>query len=301
MSTLGLVQLLFVALALVMAGLGLSLRLEDFRGLLSQRRGVVAALVLQMVLIPLIALGLVFVFRLPGLLAVGMVLLAATPGSISANLYSHLFGGNVAFNIALTGLNTFLCALTLPLLSGWAIGYFTGSGHLMPVLFDKALQTVGVVVIPVLIGMAVAAKTPRFAARVDKPVKVLSAVVVVIFSVAAIIKEWDALADGFGQVGSAILLFNAISLGVGYGVARAAAIGRAETITIAFQVSVHNAIQAIYVAMVVLNEPLIALPAAVYSITMNFFAIGFGVWLNAGRRKRAAVPTGVTSGDTSVV
>ncbi|MDQ2736683.1 MAG: bile acid:sodium symporter family protein, partial [Pseudomonadota bacterium] len=133
MSTLGMVQLLFVALALVMAGLGLSLRVEDFRGLQSQKRNVVVALVLQMVLLPLIALALVFIFRLPSLLAVGMVLLAATPGSISANLYSHLFGGNVAFNIALTGLNTFLCALTLPLLTGWGIGYFTGTSHLMPV------------------------------------------------------------------------------------------------------------------------------------------------------------------------
>lgn len=290
MSTLGMVQLLFVALALVMAGLGLSLRVDDFRGLRSQQRSVIVALVLQMVLLPLIALGLVFIFRLPSLLAIGMVLLAATPGSISANLYSHLFGGNVAFNIALTGLNTFLCALTLPLLSGWAMGYFTGTGHLMPILFDKALQTIGVVVIPVIVGMAVAAKAPRFAKRVVKPVKILSAAVVVIFSIVAIVKEWDALVDGFGRVGLSILLFNAIGVAVGYGAARAAAIGRAEATTIAFQVSVHNAIQAIYVALAVLNEPLIALPAAVYSITMNIFAIGFGVLLNA-RQRRPVVMT----------
>ena len=243
-----------------------------------------------MVLLPLIALGLVFIFRLPSLLAIGMVLLAATPGSISANLYSHLFGGNVAFNIALTGLNTFLCALTLPLLSGWAMGYFTGTSHLMPILFDKALQTIGVVVIPVIVGMAVAAKAPRFAKRVVKPVKILSVAVVVIFSIVAIVKEWDALVDGFGRVGLSILLFNAIGVAVGYGAARAAAIGRAEATTIAFQVSVHNAIQAIYVALAVLNEPLIALPAAVYSITMNIFAIGFGVLLNA-RQRRPVVMT----------
>lgn len=290
MSALWLIQLLFVALGIVMAGLGLSLRMADFRGLLSQRRSVLVALILQMIVLPLIALTLVFVFKLPGLLAVGMVLLAATPGSISANLYSHLFGGNVAFNIALTGLNTFLCALTLPLLSGWAIGHFTGNSQLMPILLDKAAQTIGIVVIPVIVGMGIAAKAPRFAARVDKPVKILSAAVVVTFSVAAIVKEWSALVEGFAQVGVAIMVFNAVSIAVGYGVARAVALNRAETITIAFQVSVHNAIQAIYVGLAVLNEPLVALPAAVYSITMNLFALGFGLWLNNSRRGKEAAP-----------
>ncbi len=98
------------------------------------------------------------------------------------------------------------------------------------------------------------------------------------------------MVEGFAQVGAAVLVFNALSVAVGYGVARAVALRRAETITIAFQVSVHNAIQAIYVALAVLNEPLVALPAAVYSITMNLFALGFGLWLKSGRRRNEAAP-----------
>jgi BASS family bile acid:Na+ symporter len=290
MSALWLIQLLLAALAVVMVGLGLSLRMADFRGLLSKRRSVIVALSLQMIVLPLVAMALVLVFQLPGLLAVGVVLLAATPGSISANLYSHLFGGNVAFNVALTGLNTFLCALTLPLLSGWAIGHFIGHGQPMPILLGKAAQTIGIVVIPVVLGMVVAAKAPRLAAGLDKPVKVISAAVVVIFSIAAIAKEWSALVDGFAQVGVAILVFNAVSVAVGYGLARAMALPRAETITIAFQVSIHNAIQAIYVGLAVLNEPLVALPAAVYSITMNIFALGFGLWINDASRRKEAAP-----------
>ena len=211
-STLGIVQLLFVALSLVMAGLGLSLRLEDFKGLKLKRREAVLALLLQMVALPAIAFGLVVAFRLTGPLAVGMLLLAATPGSISANLFSHLFGGNVAFNIALTGLNTFLCAVSLPLVTGWAIGYFTGAEQQLPLLFGRALQTIAVVVVPVVIGMAVAAKAPLLASKVARPVKILSAVVVAVFSLAAIIKEWEPLASGFSQVGGAVLAFNLVSL-----------------------------------------------------------------------------------------
>ena len=293
MSTLWMIQLLFAALALVMAGLGLSLRVEDFTRLAAQKRGVAVALLLQMVVLPAVALGLAVAFELSGPLAVGLILLAATPGSISANLYSHLFGGNLAFTIALTGVNTLLCALTLPLLVGWAIGHFVGTGHMLPVLYDKAVQTIGVVLVPVALGMVVAAKAPRFGRRVAKPVKILSAAVVVIFSVAAIVKEREALVEGFGQVGASVLLFNGISLALGYAVSLLARIGRSETIAVAFQVSVHNAILAIYVAMAVLDAPLIALPAAVYSISLNFFALGLGAVLAAWHRRTALSVVGL--------
>lgn len=289
MSTLGLVQLLWFSLALVMAGLGLSLRPEDFRGLRTQKRGVIVALLAQMVLLPLVALAIAISLKLTPPMAVGMLLLAATPGSMSANLYSHLFGGNVAFNIALTGLNTFLCALTLPLVANWAIAYFAGSGQVIPIQLDKALGTIAVVVIPVALGMFVAARAPAFAARVVKPVKALSALVIVVFSIAAIVKEWAALSTGFASIGVSVLLFNAVAIALGYGCARAAALGRAEQITIIFQVSVHNAIQALYVALVVLEASQVALPAAIYSITMNVFALLAGLSLaSAARHRRAA-------------
>ncbi len=283
MSTIALVQLLYVALAVVMAGLGLSLRASDFARLRNQAKPASLALVLQMAVLPVAALALSRIFGLGGYLAVGMVLLAATPGSITANLYSHLFGGDVAFNIALTGVNTFLCALVLPFLGSWALAHYVGGGEMLPILMDKALQTISVVVIPVLLGMAVAAKAPRVAAGVDKPVKILSAALVVIFSIAGIIKEWETLVRGFGQVGSAVLLFNVVSLLVGFGASRVAQLDRRACITIAFQASIHNAIQAIYVGIAVLNEPLAALPAAVYSITMNIFALGFGLIMTRPR------------------
>jgi BASS family bile acid:Na+ symporter len=276
MTTLGLVQLLFLALALVMTGLGLSLRLEDFVRLRSRKREVVAAIVLQMVVLPAFAVGLVHLLRLPGLMAAGLLLLAATPGSISANLYSHVFGGNVAFNVALTGLNTLLCALTLPVVAGWALGHFAGAEQLVPAILDKALETIALVTVPVAFGMFLAAKAPRAARTLDKPVKILSALVVVVFSLVAIVKEWAALVDGFAQIGPAVLLFNVVSILVGAGAAKAIRAAPAEARTIAFQVSVHNAILAIYIAIATLNEPLLALPAALYSITMNLVAIGFG-------------------------
>ena len=101
-----------------------------------------------------------------------------------------------------------------------------------------------------------------------------------IFSVVGIVKEWDALMNGFAQVGSAVLVFNVASLLLGFFGARAARLERGEGITIGFQASIHNAIQAIYVGFAVLNEPLAALPGAVYSITMNLVALTFGILVN---------------------
>ena len=113
-------NLLLLALALVMLGLGLSLRVEDFRRLLDHPRAVLIALVLQMVVLPAVCWGLVVAFGLPPVFAIGLMLLAASPGGVSANLFSHLFGGNVALNISLTAVNTVLSIVTLPLISGAA-------------------------------------------------------------------------------------------------------------------------------------------------------------------------------------
>ncbi len=279
MSTLGMIELLYAALALVMAGLGLSLRVSDFRQLRTMKLALIVGLVVQMLVLPLTALALAYAFHVAPPIAVGMVLLAATPGSISANLYSHLFGGNVAFNLTLTGINTLLCAFTLPLLCASALNHFLGSGQLVPALLDRALGTVAVVVAPVLVGMFVADRFPALTKRLGQPMKIVSAIAVVGFSVAAIVKEWSALSAGVVEIGACVVAFNAISIAVGYGAGRAARVGRAESISLGFQASVHNAIQGIYVAIAVLDSPQIALPSAVYSITMNIMALGFGTLL----------------------
>jgi len=86
--------------------------------------------------------------------------------------------------------------------------------------------------------------------------------------------------NGFAQVGSAVLVFNVASLLLGFFGARAARLERGEGIAIGFQASIHNVIQAIYVGFAVLNEPLAALPGAVYSITMNLVALTFGILVN---------------------
>ena len=96
-----------------MFGLGLSLTKADFLRLLQHPKAVGLALALQVIGLPLVCYAIIQLFGLPTIFAIGLMLLAASPGGISANLFSHLFGGNVAMNISLTAVNTLLSIVTL--------------------------------------------------------------------------------------------------------------------------------------------------------------------------------------------
>lgn len=293
MSTLGVVQLLFASLALIMGGLGLSLEIADFRRIVSERRAVVVALTLQFLVLPVVAFGLAVGFDLAPEYAVGLMLLAAAPASISSNLYSHVFGGNVALNMTLTGLNTAISIVTLPLLCGWAMQHFTLLDHAVPDVTGKLMESMAILVIPVVIGMVVRVRAPAFAARAEKKMRLLSIVVLAAFSIGAIVKEWASLATAFSQVGATVVTFNLMSLAMGYLVAKALCRSRAAAITIAFELGVRSAVLSMYVAMTILQDTRMALPAAVYSVTMVLFALSFGFVARGVERRR----TGVSEAD----
>jgi bile acid:Na+ symporter, BASS family len=121
-----------VALAIIMLGLGLSLTVFDFKRIAKYPRSVAIALFCQMLLLP--AIGFV-IARASGLapeFCVGLMLLAASPGGATANLYSHLAGGDVALNVTITAVNSVLALFTLPLIANFSMQYFLGTGQFIP-------------------------------------------------------------------------------------------------------------------------------------------------------------------------
>lgn len=269
-------QLLVGALALIMFGLGLSLTVQDFTRLFKHPKAVAVALVLQIIVLPLACYLLIVALNVPPLFAVGLMLLAASPGGVSANLFSHLFGGNVAMNISLTAINTVLSIITLPLISNWAISTFAKTGQVVPLQFGKVLEVIAIVLIPVLIGMWVATRQPGFAARSEKPMKIFSAVVLAVVAIGAIVKEWNALTASFSVVGPAVVGFNLISLLAGYYLSRASGLDKPMATAISYEIGIHNSTLAIFVALSVLNNLQLALPAAIYSVSMYITATLFG-------------------------
>ncbi|WP_306555825.1 bile acid:sodium symporter family protein [Acidovorax sp.] len=267
---------LFIALGLVMFGLGLSLTVGDFKRLLHHPRAVVLALVLQVLVLPAACYALIVLLGVAPLYAVGLMLLAASPGGVSANLFSHLFGGNVAMNISLTAINTVLSIISLPLITNWAINTFAHTGQVVPLQFGKVVEVIVIVLVPVVLGMAVHRRAPAFSARMEKPMKIFSAVVLAAFALIAIAKEWTALVESFAGIGPAVLLFNAISLASGYYLSRAAGLDKSMATAISFEIGIHNSTLAIFIALSVLGNFQLALPAAIYSVSMYILATLFG-------------------------
>lgn len=278
-------QLLVVALALVMFGLGLSLSTQDFTRLLKHPKAVIIALALQIILLPLACYLLIVALNVPPLFAVGLMLLAASPGGISANLFSHLFGGNVAMNISLTAINTVLSIITLPVISNWAINAFAKTGQVVPLQTGKVVEVIVIVLVPVFIGMWVRTLKPGFAARSEKPMKIFSAVVLAVVAIGALVKEWQALTTSFASVGPAVVAFNIVSLLAGYYLSRLAGLDKPMSTAISYEIGIHNSTLAIFIALAVLNNFQLALPAAIYSVSMYVTATLFGLLVLKTRKE----------------
>ena len=272
-----------VALGIIMFGLGLSLTLGDFARIGKHPKAVIIALVCQLLVLPAICFGLVLAFQLPPLLAVGMMLLAASPGGTTANLYSHLFRGDIALNISLTAVNSVISVFTLPLIVNFAIGYFQpvttgqpGEGGAIGIDFVEALKVFAIVLIPVALGMIVRRFRPGFANASDRPVRIASIIILAIVIIGAVVANAKALLDNLAALAGITVLFCLISLTLGFLIPRLFKVERRQAVASSFEIGIHNATLAIVIAQSVLDSFEMSLPAAVYGVLMFFVAAAFG-------------------------
>jgi BASS family bile acid:Na+ symporter len=281
-----LVVFLPIALAVVMAGLGLHLAVADFRRVLAMPRAVVVALVVQALLLPPVAIALCLAFELPGELALGLVLLAASPGGVTANLFSHLARGDVALNITLTAINSLLALATLPLWTALALSWFLGTEAQVPPPVRKVLEVAVLVIAPVTLGMALRAWYPKLADAAEKPVRTLSSLLLGVLIALAFHSEWDTVREFAPVVGLACIAFNLISLLSGYFAARGARLAEPQAVAISFEIGIHNGTLAIFIAIEVLGRTQATIAPAIYSLSMYLTAALFAAWL-LHRRKHA--------------
>ena len=275
-----------VALAAIMFGLGLGLSGEDFRRVGQRPKVIAVALACQLVLLPAVCFGLVVLADLPPVLGIGMMLLAASPGGTTANLMSHLFHGDVALNISLTAVNSIISIVTLPIVTGLAIAYYD-RGDEVSVPFGEVLKVFVIILVPVGIGMFVRARNVAFAARMDRPVRTLSAVLLGLLVVAILVEERDNIEGYFADVGLVAAAFCAISLVVGYVVPKAFGVVETQAIASSFEIGLHNGTLAIFIAVEVLGSVTFSVPAAVYSLLMLPLAALWGMYVT--RRVRRPV------------
>ena len=276
-----------MALGIIMLGLGLSLTLADFTRVAKFPKPVLIGLGCQLLLLPLVCFFLAKAFGLAPALAVGLMLLAASPGGTTANLYSHLAHGDVALNITLTALNSVIAVLTMPLIVNLSLAYFMEGDQALPLQFTKVVQVFIIVLGPVAIGLWIRSRFPGFALRMEKPVKIISALFLLVIIILAVVKDWQTFVDYAPLVGGAALAFNLISLAVGYWVPRLCKLSLRQSIAIGMEIGIHNGTLAIALALspMLLNNATMSIPAAIYSIIMFFTAAAFGWWVNFAHGK----------------
>ncbi|MGV8880795.1 MAG: bile acid:sodium symporter family protein [Rhodoglobus sp.] len=275
-----------IALGIIMLGLGLSLTPGDFRRVAKHPKAVVIALVCQLLVLPFVCLGLVLLFKLPPVLAVGMMLLSASPGGTTANLYSHLFRGDIALNISLTAINSVISVITLPLIVNLSIGFFMPGGGQLGIDLIEALKVVAIVLLPVGLGMLIRHGKPDFAARMDKPVRIASIVILAIVIAGSVISNLGPLLDNFAALAGVVVSFCLLSLSLGFLIPRLLKVSREQSIASSFEIGIHNATLAIVIAQTVLGNFEMSLPGAVYGVLMFFIAAAFG-FLIRGKRAPA--------------
>jgi BASS family bile acid:Na+ symporter len=276
-------SLLPVALGIVMLGLGLSLTIADFARVVRFPKAVLVGLFAQTVVLVAIAYLLARLADLPPELAVGLMLLAASPGGATANIYSHLARGDVALNITLTAVNSLLALATLPLIVDASLAHFLGQDQYVPPPTRKIVEVAAIIVVPVVLGMALRAGQPRLAAALERPIRVFAVLVLAAVIVAAIVAEWERLPGFIAAVGAVCLAFNLLSMAIGYGLPRVLALPRGQAIAISMEIGIHNGTLAIFIALNVLQNAAMSVPAAVYSIIMFVTASVFTAWLNRSR------------------
>ena len=288
---------MLIALIIIMMGLGFEVTLNDFKRVKENPRNVVIALFCQLVLLITIAFCLAKLFKLEPLLAVGLMILAASPGGSTANLFSYLFKGDIALNITLTAFNSVIAAFTLPLVATLSLTYFMQDSTVVGIQLDKLIQVFLLILVPLALGMIIRAKKPDFARSMERFVKYFSVTFLVLICVGALFKEREHLTDYFASVGAVCALFCAISLAIGYFIPRLFKMNEAQSRACAFEIGIHNSAVALTIAISVLGNTTIAIPAAVYSVIMIFFAfvVGFIFKYKDKREKRLNYSTSIES------
>lgn len=277
------VVLLPLALGIIMLGLGLSLTIDDFKRVVQYPKAMFIGLISQMIILPVICFFIVRIFGLSPELAVGLMLLAASPGGPTANLYSHLYKGDVALNISLTAVNSLISLFTLPFIVNFAIDYFLNTGQVIPMQFKKVVEVFAIVLIPVSIGMLLKSKFPALSVKLNKPVKVLSAFFLVLIIAGVVYQERENIVSYFKMVGSAALVFNILSMAIGYYLPKLLKTGEQQAIAIGMEIGIHNGTLAIYIALSVIGNSMMSVPPAIYSLIMFFTAAAFGFLVNKKR------------------
>lgn len=238
------IAIINAAIGLMMLGVALELKIEDFKRIIVSPKAPLIGLIAQFILLPALTFVLILIIKPYPSIALGMMLVAACPGGNLSNIMTYLSKGNCAVSISMTAVSTVAAVIMTPLnISFW--------GRLNPATADILKQvslnpwdlfvTVFFILgIPLMVGMTVGHYLPNLAQKVKKPFKIFSLVFFIIIVCGAIAANWQYFMKYVGIVMLAVFIHNALALNLGYWSGRLARLDERDCRAVSIEVGIQN-------------------------------------------------------------
>ena len=254
------------ALALIMFGLGLGLSTTDFSRVIKNPKDFFVGFVSQLILLPIVALGLVFLLNLPTTIAVGLMIIAAAPGGVTSNILTKFANGDVALSVTLTAVTSLVCILSVPFVvinSANIIGVSISSDISIA---KVALKMALVVTVPVLFGMIIRKMFSNFILSKINLIDKLSGILFVIVFTAIYIEERNNILAYILQAGLAVLILNIVMMTLAFLIAKKFTSGISQQKCIAIEGGLQNGTVAVFVATLIFDDVAFIIPTAAYAL-----------------------------------
>ena len=259
-----------IILALIMLGLGLGLKIDDFTKILKTPKDFFVGFFSQLIILPLIAYFLIIIFKLSPEIAIGVMIIAAAPGGVTSNILTKFANGDVALSISLTAVISLISIITVPLIiftSADLLGITNISQNIS--MTGIALKMFLVVTVPVILGMIIRKFAENFVNSKIQIFEKLNIVLFVIFFIAAFYEERKSFIDFLMQAGFITLTLNITMMIVAYYLSKTFASGVKQQKCIALECGLQNGTLAIFVSTQIFGTDLIYItPTAAYALIM---------------------------------
>ena len=272
-SNLNAIWIVLPILTLLMFELGLTLQTEDFQLFRKRPRPIIAGLVGQIILLPMLAFALGHVFQLEPLFFIGIILIACSPGGSSSNIFSMIAKGDVALSVSLTACSSIITLFTIPVIMEFATHFVDSNLDIdihLPV-GSLSMQNLVLMLLPIVAGIFTKRYRPQMAERIHKILSKTAFPALILLATIFFIQHHATITGQFGKLGLCISILILLAMGGGVVLSKSMRLNRKEQRTLIIEIGMQNAAQAIAVASspFVFNNDIIAIPAIIYALMMN--------------------------------
>lgn len=232
------------AIGLMMLGVALELKIEDFKRIISSPKAPAIGLVAQFILLPAFTFLLVSIIRPFPSMALGMMLVAACPGGNLSNIVTYLAKGNCAVSISMTAVSTIFAIFMTPLnISFWG-SMNSGTASILKQVslnpIDVFITVFIILGVPLTIGMTIGHFMPDLAKKIRRPFKIFSLVFFIVIVCGALGANWQNFIKYVGLVVFAVFLHNALALNIGYWSGKIARLNERDCRAVSIEVGIQN-------------------------------------------------------------